>query len=224
MTQGMPTATWPSAAAETQPSATAPTPTWPQKSRLRLLSEPLVLNSSTAASASLRHRAELHGIAAWITSASGALIAAGCRASSPRRNSRRPESRDRVACQRVARHAADRQLVGGCRGFTPGQHLHDAHDRSVRAGREIISPQRIQKILTAGESERRIQFLFLLGKRILGEHAAHFSSIPGVASSSGMAVQGWQRSGEIACRSSPRRPGIFGATRRNRFPQSGNPE
>jgi len=27
MTQGMPTSTWPSAAAETQPSATAPTPT-----------------------------------------------------------------------------------------------------------------------------------------------------------------------------------------------------
>src|SRR6266567_9131792 len=49
ITQGMPTATWPSAAAETQPSATAPTPTWPQKSRLRRESEPLVLNSSTAA-------------------------------------------------------------------------------------------------------------------------------------------------------------------------------
>src|ERR1700716_2028894 len=54
ITQGMPTATWPSAAAETQPSATAPTPTWPQKSRLRLESEPLALSSSTAASASLR--------------------------------------------------------------------------------------------------------------------------------------------------------------------------
>src|SRR5258708_36496594 len=54
ITQGMPTATCPSAAAETQPSATAPTPTWPQKSRLRLLSEPLALSSSTAASASLR--------------------------------------------------------------------------------------------------------------------------------------------------------------------------
>src|SRR5713226_10353375 len=52
ITQGMPTATWPSAAAETQPSATAPTPTWPQKSRLRLLSEPLALSSSTAARAS----------------------------------------------------------------------------------------------------------------------------------------------------------------------------
>src|SRR4051812_11380574 len=54
ITQGMPTATWPSAAAETQPSATAPTPTCPQKSRLRLESEPLALSSSTAASASLR--------------------------------------------------------------------------------------------------------------------------------------------------------------------------
>jgi hypothetical protein len=54
ITHGMPTATWPSAAAETQPSATAPTPTWPQKSRLRLESEPLVLSSSTAASAPLR--------------------------------------------------------------------------------------------------------------------------------------------------------------------------
>src|ERR1700722_13790535 len=54
MTQGIPTATWPRAAAETQPSATAPTPTWPQKSRVRLESEPLVLSSSTAASASLR--------------------------------------------------------------------------------------------------------------------------------------------------------------------------
>src|ERR1700710_2051452 len=54
ITQGMPTATWPSAAAETQPSATAPTPTWPKKSRLRLESEPLALSSSTAASASFR--------------------------------------------------------------------------------------------------------------------------------------------------------------------------
>src|SRR6266436_6120702 len=93
ITQGMPTATWPSAAAETQPSATAPTPTWPQKSRLRLLSEPLALNSSTAASASLRTAPSCTVSAAWITSASGALIAAGCCASSLRRNSRKPASR-----------------------------------------------------------------------------------------------------------------------------------
>src|SRR5882672_7676078 len=93
ITQGMPTATWPSAAAETQPNATAPTPTWPQKSRLRLLSEPLALSSSTAASASLRTAPSCTVSAAWITSPSGALIAAGCPASSPRRNSRNPASR-----------------------------------------------------------------------------------------------------------------------------------
>src|SRR5262249_47192847 len=63
------TSTWPSAAAETPPSATAPTPTWPQKSRLRRASDPLVLSSSTAASASLRTAAAVS--AASITSASG---------------------------------------------------------------------------------------------------------------------------------------------------------
>src|ERR1700730_15873837 len=83
ITQGMPTATWPRAAAETQPSATAPTPTWPQKSRLRLESEPLVLSSSTAASASLRTAPSCTVSAASITSASGALTASGWLANSP---------------------------------------------------------------------------------------------------------------------------------------------
>src|SRR3954449_6022790 len=77
ITQGIPTATCPSAAAETQPSATAPTPTWPQKSRLRRFSEPLILSSSTAAKASLRSAAICTVSAASTTSASGALIGAG---------------------------------------------------------------------------------------------------------------------------------------------------
>src|SRR6516164_4072117 len=71
ITQGMPTAAAPSAAAETQPSATAPTPTCPQKSRLRRESDPLVLSSSTAASASLRTAESCTVSAASITSASG---------------------------------------------------------------------------------------------------------------------------------------------------------
>src|SRR5690348_4997062 len=54
MTQGIPISTCPSAAAETQPSAIAPTPTCPQKLRSRRASDPLVFSSSTAASASLR--------------------------------------------------------------------------------------------------------------------------------------------------------------------------
>src|SRR5439155_10448156 len=78
ITQGMPTATCPSAAAETQPSATAPTPTCPQKLRSRRLSEPLILSSSTAASASLRRAAICTVPAASTTSASGTLPAAGC--------------------------------------------------------------------------------------------------------------------------------------------------
>src|ERR1700720_1865332 len=89
ITQGMPTSICPSAAAETQPSAIAPTPTCPQKSRLRRASEPLALSSSTAASASLRTAASCTVSAASITSASGALIAAGWEASSLRRNSRK---------------------------------------------------------------------------------------------------------------------------------------
>src|SRR6185437_15732056 len=93
ITQGIPTAIWPSAAADTQPSATAPTPTWPQKSRLRLESDPLVLSSSTAASASFRTAASCTVSAASTTSASGTLTAAGWRASSPRRYSRNPASR-----------------------------------------------------------------------------------------------------------------------------------
>src|SRR5216683_8445808 len=93
MTQGMPTATCPSAAAETQPRATAPTPTCPQKSRLRRESDPLVLSSSTAASASLRTAASCTVSAASITSVSGALIAAGWPGSSARRNSRSSASR-----------------------------------------------------------------------------------------------------------------------------------
>src|SRR5216683_3961613 len=93
ITQGMPTATCPSAAAETQPSATAPTPTWPQKSRLRRESEPLVLSSSTAASASLRTAPSWTVSAASTTSVKGALTASGWVASSLRRNSRSSASR-----------------------------------------------------------------------------------------------------------------------------------
>src|SRR6516225_7279386 len=93
ITQGMPTATAPRAAAETQPSATAPTPTWPQKSRLRRASEPFALSSSTAASASLRTAPSCTVSAASTTSASGTLTGCGCTASSLRRYSRRPASR-----------------------------------------------------------------------------------------------------------------------------------
>ena len=62
-------------------SATAPTLTWPQKSRLRRLSEPLVLSSFTAASASFRSTAICTVSAVSTTSASDALTGGGCFAS-----------------------------------------------------------------------------------------------------------------------------------------------
>jgi hypothetical protein len=51
--------------------------------------------------------------------------------------------------------------------------LNDAHDRNMRAGGEIISPQRIQHVLIAGEGLHHLQLLVVLGKGIFGEHAAH---------------------------------------------------
>src|ERR1700755_429994 len=93
ITQGMPTSTCPSAAAETQPSAMAPTPTCPQKARLRRESEPLVLSSATAASASLRTAPSCTVSAACTASVNGTLIASGWFGNSLRRNSRNLASR-----------------------------------------------------------------------------------------------------------------------------------
>ena len=62
ITQGMPTATCPIAAAETQPSATAPTPTWPQKSRLRRAVRALGLQLFDGGERVLADRGELHGV------------------------------------------------------------------------------------------------------------------------------------------------------------------
>src|SRR5882724_10640941 len=79
---------------------------------------------------------------------------------------------DRIARQRIARHAADRQLVDGVAALAPRQHLNDALDRRIRAGGEIVYPQRIQKILVARKRHRDVQLVLVLGKGIFGEGTA----------------------------------------------------
>ena len=49
----------------------------------------------------------------------------------------------------------------------------------MRAGREIISPQRVEQVLIAGEGLNDLQSLVVLGKRIFGEGAAYLVEHPG---------------------------------------------
>ena len=46
------------------------------------------------------------------------------------------------------------QLVDRVPTFAPWQHLHDALDRRMRPGSEIISPEGVQQILVAGRLQR----------------------------------------------------------------------
>ena len=119
----------------------------------------------------LAHRAELHGV--------GGLDHLGQRRFE-RRRSARPLAPEKfaqfgiahgVAGQGVARHAANGQLVHGIAALRPRQHLDDASDRHVRAGREIVAPQGVEQILVAGEGDRRIELLFFLREGILREGA-----------------------------------------------------
>ena len=104
--------------------------------------------------------------AASTTSASGALIGSGWLDKFAAQKFAQAGVANGIARQRISRHAADRQLVDGVAALAPGQHLHDALDRHMRAGREIIAPQRVQQILVAGEGQRRVQLLLFLGEGI----------------------------------------------------------